>query len=143
MIVSFHNLPSDDLSGIQFGRSDFICLIVLERPASEAFRNEVSDALVLSGCAQVSAWGEECELWDDSVDWAETEFSENKPSNSILTTWHDGETLQETLEFVSNGGASGTTELVVLHFGLKERAPKIEAVVASTLASRQLGTSKH
>ena len=61
------------------------------------------------------AWGRDCSAWDDSVDWAAILASKNAvipDDQSVMTTWHDDESLAEAFCFAKNGAFHPTIELV-------------------------------
>ena len=74
--------------------------VIIENDCSNKWRNEVSDFLVKSGCKYMCAWGVECSLWDDSVDWSCIEAFGDSNEESVVTTWHDQDTLRTALQFL-------------------------------------------
>lgn len=74
---------------------DYALLLLIEGNAAGATsREEMSDKIAASRCIYFSCAGSECSLWDDEVDWSAIE--QNK---DIMTTWHDGQELEEILDF--------------------------------------------
>ena len=57
--------PLPDLKG-----SAFRTVVVVEAEVTSEWREKVSAWLVESGCLYMMAWGRDCSLWDDSVDYA-------------------------------------------------------------------------
>ena len=51
-------------------------------------------------------WGPNSTLWDDSVDWAYIQQSYDETLSAdeefVVTTWHDDEPLEETIDFACN-----------------------------------------
>src|SRR3546814_2317896 len=48
-------------------------VVIIEAPVTAEWRSLVSAWLVKSGCLYMMAWGPDCSLWDDSVDYARSE----------------------------------------------------------------------
>lgn len=73
------------------------------------------------------AWGNECSLWDDSVDMANIENFEFKeiPENSfVMTTWHTNESLAEVFWFAKHNAFHSTVKLnytLLLHISAYNR----------------------
>ena len=64
------------------------------------WRQTVSEWLVDQGCLYMMAHGDECSLWDDSVDIANLEafdwnFDDIPEDKHVTTTWHENESLEE------------------------------------------------
>ena len=112
--------------------SKFKCLILIEREVSREFQWEVSKALVKAGCLFSLAWGIDCTSWDDSIDWAFLEhynYGEYPEDKFVMTTWHENDTLEETIEFArtcTDYSEVKLDEILVLDFGTQERAGLIE-----------------
>ena len=68
------------------------------------------------------AWGKDCNLWDDSVDWANIEqfqYNEIPDESFVMTTWHEDETLKDVFWFAKNVAYHGEYEFLntlILHF---------------------------
>ncbi|WP_281859691.1 DUF7684 family protein [Litoreibacter halocynthiae] len=116
----------------------FKCLILIEREVGGDYRNEVSKTLVKAGCLYSLAWGTDCSAWDDSVDWAFLElydFGDYPEDKFVMTTWHDEETLEETIEFAKHCTEySDVTldDIIVLDFAGQERGELIEQLYSAT-----------
>ncbi len=113
----------------------FRALVLIERPTENAFRQDVSRLLVDEGCLYMMAWGQDCTLWDDSVDWAVLEkFDYDVPDqNFVMTTWHDEDTLEEVLRYAKVDATQSYTDakledLLILDFGTEARGAAIEAL---------------
>ena len=115
------------------GLEAFRCLILIEREVSADDRNTISRALVDGGCLFAMAWGLDCTLWDDSVDWANLECFDyvNVPDDKfVLTTWHSKDTLEEVLYFAKFCSLTGYNdqelkELLILDLGQGSREANI------------------
>jgi len=60
------------------------------------------------------AWGHECSVWDDAVDWAnvsEFDFKTIPPERFVMTTWHENETMEEVFWFAKNCAGHPTIPL--------------------------------
>ncbi|MGC1497549.1 MAG: hypothetical protein WA790_17230 [Sulfitobacter sp.] len=125
-------LPKDTPIAIPPEFSRFKCLILIERDVNDSYRNDVSDTLVKNGCLYMMAWGLDCSLWDDSVDWAFLalyEYGAYPEDQFVMTTWHENDTLQEMLEFAkvcSDHSDVDLQDILVLDFGSHERGGFIE-----------------
>ena len=124
--------PTDIPISIPKEMASFKCLILIEREVADGHRNEVSKTLVNAGCLFAMAWGFECSEWDDSVDWAFLEhynFGEYPEEKFVMTTWHDDDTLEETVTFAKHCAQYSDVQLdntLVLDFGKHERGDYIE-----------------
>ena len=125
-------LPTDVPISIPKEMTKFKCLILVERAVDEAYRDEVSAALVKGGCLYALAWGLNCSAWDDSVDWAFLELHDFGPypeEDFVMTTWHADETLADTIEFAKTCTQSCEVDLddiLVLDFSNQERGAMIK-----------------
>ncbi|WP_165390264.1 hypothetical protein [Thalassococcus sp. S3] len=117
--------------------TEFKCLVLIEREISNDYRNEVSAALVAAGCLYAVAWGLDCSMWDDAVDWAFLEhynYGEQPEDRFVMTTWHDNETLEETVVFAKNCTKYSDVKLeniLILDFTQQERCDFIEKLYSS------------
>lgn len=78
------------------------CVILIERTVSAAFREAVSRKLVETGCLYAMAWGEDCSLWDDSVDHAVLDrfgYGDIPDAQFVLTTWHENDPIEDVFFF--------------------------------------------
>jgi hypothetical protein len=110
----------------------YYTLLVAHTAVAPPWQYEVSQSLVASGCALVSAWGVDCSSWDDSVDWAYlVSVNYDVPDTDrpeIMTTWHNDQTLKETVRFVLDHGNCDDVKprsLLVLEIGGKLRPRRI------------------
>ncbi|WP_171054031.1 DUF7684 family protein [Arenibacterium halophilum] len=110
----------------------FKCLILIEREVGEDYRYLVSKALVEAGCLYSLAWGIDCSAWDDSVDWAFLEaydFKAFPEEKFVMTTWHENESLAETVAFAKHCTKYSEVKLediLVLDFAHQERGDYIK-----------------
>ena len=110
------------------------CVVLIERPVDDSFRNDVSRQLVSTGCRYMMAWGHDCSRWDDSVDWADLErfgFGDIPPEHFVMTTWHVGQTLEEVFDYAKRHALLAYDDaelksLLVLDIGNRERQAEIE-----------------
>ena len=112
----------------------FRAVVVIEQAVSDDWRLEVSRWLVRSGCRYMMAWGPDCSLWDDDVDWANQEQfgDEEIPDDRFIwTTWHDDETLFDVFWYAEACAHDPYIELgltLILHIASPEqRAELLEA----------------
>ncbi len=76
--------------------------MLVREDVSNDWRNRVSAWLVSAGCLYALAWGHECSIWDDAVDWANidaVDFKPTPPERFVMTTWHEDETIEEVFWF--------------------------------------------
>ena len=125
-------LPTDESVIIPADMGQFKCLILIERQVEDSYRTDVSHLLVKNGCLYTMAWGIDCSLWDDSVDWAFLalyEYGDYPEDQFVMTSWYEGETLQETLAFAkscTNYSNVDLQDILVLDFSKQERGAFIE-----------------
>ena len=99
----------------------FRAIVVIENEVSSDWQYKVSKWLVSSGCFYMMAWGNECSSWDDSVDFANVELSENyeiTDENLVMTTWHENTPIEKVFEFAKNPALFMNPELenlLILH----------------------------
>lgn len=77
-------------------------VIVSDVEVTQDWRNRIAQWLLQSGCLYVVAWGVECEVWHDTVDWTNLEafdFGDIPDEKFVMTTWHPDEPLSEALWF--------------------------------------------
>lgn len=88
----------------------FACLIVWDVDRSKLKQiSALAKPLIRQGCAYMCAWGENCDLVDDMFDWAWMdhigvfEGARTNDEQTLMTTWHDEEPLDEALWFLLRG----------------------------------------
>ena len=112
----------------------FKAIVVIENRPSLEWQHRASEWLVGSGCLYMMAWGEDCTSWDDSVDWANLEtfdFGDIPEEESVMTTWHDSESLEEVFLFAKELALHSTVKLsnvLILHIGAENKREKLEAM---------------
>jgi hypothetical protein len=107
-----HLTPGGVRPGVMAG--PFRAVLIAEQAVSDDWRNDVAAWLVDNGCLYFIAWGLDCELWHDSVDWAVLEdfdFGDIPDDRFVMTTWHDKEPLSEALWFAGNAATHPDVEL--------------------------------
>ena len=125
-----HIAPDTQLPQLEV-RAPFRAVVIAEVACSPFWQSRVSEWLVTSGCLFMMAWGENCSSWDDSVDIANLErFGyENIPdSQSIMTTWHENESLAEMFSFSKNNSNHPTEAIqsvVLVHIAARERQSEL------------------
>jgi hypothetical protein len=94
--------------------SPFRAIVLVREGVSNEWRNRVSDWLVASGCLYMLAWGIDCSIWDDAVDWAnisEFDFKPIPPERFVMTTWHENESIEEVFWFAKNCASHPTVAI--------------------------------
>jgi hypothetical protein len=95
--VAYVHLTPEGLLPVWTGRRPFNAVVVATCAVSADWQDQVSDWLVKSGCLYMLAWGVNCSVWDDTVDWATRKLygPEDIPDEAfVITTWHTNETLE-------------------------------------------------
>ena len=98
-------------------------LLVLDCLVDPDCQNLVSRWLLDLGCLYMLAWGAGCSSWDDSVDFANLEafdYGDIPDGSFVMTTWHEGDSLGEFLEFAKHSAAHPVVPLertLILHIG--------------------------
>lgn len=80
----------------------FAAVVVINGKVTDDWRNIISEWLVDKGCEYMMAHGDDCSLWDDSVDWANLavyDYAEIPDGKSVVTTWHENERLSDVFYF--------------------------------------------
>lgn len=101
--------------------SPYLAVIVIEADVTPEWRSMISKWLANSGCLCMLAWGPECSLWDDAVDWANIEQFDYMPipdDSFILTYWFSDDNVEDVFEFAKFTVKHPTVELmhtVLLH----------------------------
>lgn len=133
--VYFHVQPGAALPNIAY-LAPFRAVVIIEGEVSVGWRTDVSNWLVHAGCLYMMAWGQDCSLWDDSVDWANMDcfpFEEIPEDRFVMTTWHDGDPLNEVFYFCKHLAVHPAVELpqaILLHIARNESAdPMLHAYI--------------
>lgn len=77
-------------------------VVIIDDDVDEDWQGVVSDWIVKLGCLYMMAWGRDCSSWDGSVDYAALKlhkFADIPDEEFVMTTWHDGEPLEEVFCF--------------------------------------------
>ncbi len=112
----------------------FKAIVVIENRPSREWRIQASGWLVDSGCLYMMAWGDDCESWDDSVDLASLEtfdFGEIPDDETIVTTWHESDSLEEVFRFAKTLAHHPTVKLnnvLILHVGAGGKHARLDAI---------------
>jgi hypothetical protein len=113
--VRYLQVPPGEACLPDLGRiRPFRAVVLVREIVSSDWRNRVSDWLVAAGCLYMLAWGHECSVWDDAVDWANIgafDFKPIPPERFVMTTWHEDETMEEVFWFAKNCAEHPTTPL--------------------------------
>ncbi len=118
--------PDDTLPALN-DFSPFRALVVVEEDVSPDWQSAVSNWLARSGCLYMMAWGKRCGSWNDSVDTANLEqfnYGDIPEDKFIMTTWHENESLEETIWFAKHTAFHPPVELpnvLFLHIGTTDR----------------------
>ena len=131
-----------DLSSL----APYKAIVVLDADYSPDWQNEVSDWLVGSGCRYMMAWGPNCTIWDDSVDFADLEARsfEDDDSKFVMTTWHDDESLEDVFwysQFCANFSYDDVELInaIIVHVSQTDREASMKALFerSASLAERE------
>jgi hypothetical protein len=134
--VRYLFLEEPRLFNVPESLTEFRCVILIGRLIDPADRVEISRKLVDAGCLYAMAWGADCLLWDDSIDFANIDKfdPESIPDDQfVMTTWHDDETLEDVLFFakfnslISYDGRE-LNELLVLDLGQENREGQVRGI---------------
>ena len=141
--VQYIHLPPDSFPSGLIASRPFSVVVIITADVEPEWRHAVSEWLVQEGCLCMMAWGNDCSLWDDSVDIANLEAHNwgNIPvSQSIMTTWHDDETLSEVFWSADNSifywsELEPPSHLVILDISEKAREGEIRELFAKSCVS--------
>jgi len=132
-----HLKPSDPLPESAL-KKPFAAVVIIDAIVSNDWRNDVSCWLVETGCLYMMAWGNDCSLWDDSVDWVNLEahqFGDIPDHKSVMTTWHENEPLGDVFWFANNVATHPNVlinHLVVLDINETPREQTLRDLFAKT-----------
>ncbi len=124
-----HLLPGKEPPSLPTGA--FPAVVVVSEPVTAEWRNLVSDWLVRSGCLYMMAWGHECSLWDDSVDYsmiAAHNLCETPDDSFVMTTWHDDDPLEEVFWYSENCAYHPTIDLartIIIDIASSDRSAEL------------------
>lgn len=113
---------------------EYALLLVLgDVDVSVGEQSSLSEQFVRSGCRYAVCLGPTGSSWDDSIDMACVAAAvDDQPSPLVMTTWHEGETLEEAVGFFAehtrfDGWAAD--EFVVFVLGGPELEREVRAAV--------------
>jgi hypothetical protein len=138
MPVAYHHLSPEHALPV-LPADPFRAVLIADRSVAPEWRNNIATWLAASRCLYFIAWGTDCEAWHDSVDCANFEtfgYGDIPDERFILTTWHDKESLSETLWFAGQCASHPDVELretVLLHLA---SAPQTEFLLTAFNAAQ-------
>jgi hypothetical protein len=106
----------------------FRTVVIAEEPVALDWLYKVSSWLVWSGTLYVMTWGNSCEYWHDSIDFANMEvfnFEQIPEEKFVMTTWHENEPLEEVFWFSKNSAFHPIVEIsntLILHISNRDRS---------------------
>ena len=136
--VQYHYLRVGTEPPILGNIDPFAAVVIIEDEVDWKWRAKISRWLVDSGCLFMMAWGKDCSLWDESVDYANIDdFPDREVPNDryVLTTWHNDESLEEVFWFAQHSARHDVIKLKHLLLLDISQAPRKDAVM------HQLGRS--
>ncbi|HEX2590963.1 MAG TPA: hypothetical protein VHL34_05685 [Rhizomicrobium sp.] len=112
----------------------FKAVVVVESDVTPEWQAEISAWLVQSGCRYMSAWGNNCSGWDDSVDWAALEmfdFGDIPLDGFVMTSLHENASLEETFWFCGHNAHHPSLDLratYIVHIAQEARESELSAL---------------
>ena len=109
------------------GGAPFRAVVIIEAAVRFDWRNLISAWLVESGCLYMMAWGPDCGLWDDSVDWANLaafDYGDMPDDKFVMTTWHENVPLEDVFLFCACDARHPHVELgriILVHISAVDR----------------------
>ncbi|MGM0485490.1 MAG: DUF7684 family protein [Planctomycetota bacterium] len=101
--VIFERFTRSSLPGA--AKSDVLTIFIHDPTDQfdDSQRQMVSNWLIVNNCKYMCAWGPNSTKWDTSVNLADVGRADFDDSDDMcITTWHDDEDLEESLEFFIN-----------------------------------------
>ncbi|AYO54872.1 DUF7684 family protein [Acinetobacter wuhouensis] len=89
-------------------QTPYILVIAIHsQNAEKEWRYAICDWIVKSKqCYWALAWGYDCSLWDDALDWSYLESCNyelpDDEDYQLMTSWHENETLEDVMEFAES-----------------------------------------
>lgn len=139
MGVTYLHLPAGAALPTFDAPRPFRLVIVLEQPTGPLWRDEICGGLLRAECLYLMTWGQDCEAWHHSADEAHLrawDFADVPEENSILTTWHEGESLAETFWFAHRCAFHPLVPLpdaLIVHIAPEPRSEGLLTLWAKTL----------
>jgi len=115
MTVRYLHLPAGSEPPVIGQDGPFRAVVVIEQTVEQGWRDRMGGWLVRSGCLFAMTWGQEAEVWHDSVDWALMklhDFNAIPDDKHVMTSWHDDEPLVEVFWFSDHCAWHATVDLV-------------------------------
>ena len=84
------------------GKEHTLLVCVADATVTSDERVRVSAEIVTAKCRYAVCWGYDCSSWDTAIDCAYIETDENfsPPDETfVMTTWHDGEPIEDAVDF--------------------------------------------
>ena len=129
-LLYVHLPPNGALPDIS-AYSPFRAVLVIEEVVAVEWQLLVSDWLVDSGCLYMMAWGIDCSSWDDSVDYSNIltwDCEEIPDEASVMTTWHERDSLEEVFGFCKDHANHSVVELrhtLIIHVSIQNEQEAI------------------
>lgn len=130
-----HLLPETALPELH-GLHPYKAVLIIEAEVSQMWLWDVSRWLVSSGCRCMLAWGKDCSTWNDAVEEANLErfdYGDIPGEETVVTTWHDDEELEEVFWFAKNRATHPVLDLnhtVLIHISDVDKHQEIEELYA-------------
>ena len=108
IVVQHYDLLSNQEITLELPQQPYIVVIAIHNNnVSNDWRNLCSDWIVKSEqCYWAMAWGHECSIQDDALDYSYLEFCNydlpDDDDYNFMTTWHEDQTLEEVIEFAES-----------------------------------------
>ena len=77
-------------------------VIIAEQHVPVEWQSSVAKWVIEKRCLFMMAWGLDCEIWHDAVDWAAHDlhgYEDVADDDFVMTSWHENEPLSEALFF--------------------------------------------
>lgn len=102
MSISYIAIKPNEFLNFEVPAPIFKCGIICDTNTSNDFKNTITDYLYTMGCRYLCAWGNECSIWDDAMDWTSLDKHDyDIPDDEFcMTTWHENEPVEEMLFFL-------------------------------------------
>lgn len=130
-----HLLPDAALPELA-GLRRFKAVLIVESDASQMWQWELSRWLVSSGCRCLLAWGKDCASWAEAADDANLErfdYDDIPEEETVVTTHHEDEDLEEVFWFAKNRAKHPVLELsetLLIHVAEAEKREEFEQTYA-------------
>ncbi|MCT9979349.1 hypothetical protein M2R48_13495 [Acinetobacter sp. I-MWF] len=106
--ISHYDLLANQAIHLELPQEPYIVVLAIHNNnVTNDWRNQCSDWIVKSKqCYWALAWGHECSIWDDALDYSYLEFCNyDLPEDddyNFMTTWHENQTLEDVIEFAES-----------------------------------------